>query len=1419
MDTFIQFISELIYGQGVDAPLTPNHRTFVAGTPSGTEWLEYYVVGPGSMLGVYEAWQAARSLPPIYPWDGSDYSQWDPEDRANAGVGIALPAALNPTNLTLANEDALGVGLRDRLVTLQTAFSLAGDLQDAVKAPYSHRFWGYLKWASLIVRRFNGELVDFDPPLLYDRDGTILTAIPFLNFVNDAHWNWHDFDGMHSLPFDLLSPRGEITPGYSSPVGQRAHANATTMAGQAEEFLYFHRDHVKMFHNWLARTGQSEVRGINLLSVFTTFGAPTNRGWPPNDGAADPDDWIPTDNPPWTNAEEDSDDGSPRLLDFTTRAALAGPALGAYHAQGHNSNFDIRHPFMNNYVPRFFAWHQWLDDQWRFREPRFSTYDAATGRHTRIFRPVLVTTGTQWPSRNSLTVVRDPAAAADALAPMGSVGGIDFGSGEGTLRMQFIAADTYGRALRLDVTAEVFDATDAVVETVTATRLIGPGEPVALGTEFEVDLPFASAFRSDDPGRAEAAVGFDNSRIRVSATLAAADGTDTGFIHEDFVDIQLVRERQAPDIDVFLNLSSFSQDQVAAKAAEPDGSKRFRDAVIVTVQDRTERAVPLDFSEVIPELRGVLAPPVPAAGLFDDVAHAMQPQILQPTVDTPFSNVTVELASGPAKEDPTLPDDVSQRFTYTYDIVFGPGHTAFAGLAEGAEQFGRLRLETADRAGNAANEQVPIKFFRDANPYMVDGDPSWLSDDTRVLRVFDGDSIFGVTLSAADPNAFITALITRLNDTAIPAAERDAFLTSLPTFNGQDVLEYSTTITTPATGATRAIFNFALARIRVQGQNGADRVRAFFRLFTYSAANLVFDDGTASPDRGGYRTHTDGLRRTPLLGFAASGEVTSIPFFAVPRVSSSVTMRDQAEDTPNVQDFAAGSNAEQVRYFGAYLDINQDAARLPAARVADPLRIDGGFTTAEVQPIRTLIHDAHQCMVVEVMMDGDATQLGTTPSTSDNLAQRNITILTSDNPGSAMTRTVEHSFEAQTDAPHDKRLTALLGDGLRLLTPAQADRARRHATARTRFGPTAAVGNVTHAAATFPRDQPRVPGLVFDAERWTPVGRVVDELAIFWNGLPPTAKVELYLPGVRAETVMNLRKLRHAPDDVRIIDEHRLRLTPGTPTFIPLPPTEGGRVNGTITITLPEGVKHGQGWLVDAMQIRGATKQALGAFRLDIRVDKDVTELAAAQARLLDVLVERRSLRAKGDRWLPILNRRIATARARARALSERAGVEFNDPTVWQDPDRPGVEHEMTGPRVRVVLERIEVLRDFDPSIKGAGEMVFFARVQTPSNGGQDTRTRIPDSGVCKISDVPGHNVVEFNQTLFAGYASEELRIELVGTEKDCIDPDDWTGKCARVLSGPADGWFGDYGPQDAKITPEDVGPWRVWYRIERGGR
>jgi len=56
------------------------------------------------------------------------------------------------------------------------------------------------------------------------------------------------------------------------------------------------------------------------------------------------------------------------------------------------------------------------------------------------------------------------------------------------------------------------------------------------------------------------------------------------------------------------------------------------------------------------------------------------------------------------------------------------------------------------------------------------------------------------------------------------------------------------------------VYNFALAKVRLQGLTGATNARAFFRLFSYTATNLIFDDNTA------YRFASSGSTKIPLQG-------------------------------------------------------------------------------------------------------------------------------------------------------------------------------------------------------------------------------------------------------------------------------------------------------------------------------------------------------------------------------------------------------------------------------------------------------------------------------------------------------------------------------------------------------------------------
>ena len=106
MDSYINFVSRLIYATGTEAVITPNHRDYETATPTptGVNWIARYVTGATSVLGVFETWLRAHNLPPIYPYDGSNLTEWDLGDIVNIGLGLPLPSNLQPTTLTFASQ-------------------------------------------------------------------------------------------------------------------------------------------------------------------------------------------------------------------------------------------------------------------------------------------------------------------------------------------------------------------------------------------------------------------------------------------------------------------------------------------------------------------------------------------------------------------------------------------------------------------------------------------------------------------------------------------------------------------------------------------------------------------------------------------------------------------------------------------------------------------------------------------------------------------------------------------------------------------------------------------------------------------------------------------------------------------------------------------------------------------------------------------------------------------------------------------------------------------------------------------------------------------------------------------------------------------------------------------------------------------
>jgi hypothetical protein len=337
-----------------------------------------------------------------------------------------------------------------------------------------------------------------------------------------------------------------------------------------------------------------------------------------------------------------------------------------------------------------------------------------------------------------------------------------------------------------------------------------------------------------------------------------------------------------------------------------------------------------------------------------------------------------------------------QRITFGYNIAFSSTDAFVAEdvlIALGASILGLLSTSSIDLTTRQ-------------HPYMVAGPTSWLSADTRVFKLQPQGKFAQQTL-LNDPNGFIKAVIDSLRGAsqaqayawfnALPTDETGAQLEWLPTLNGQPV------------------YNFAICRVHYRAElNPAPDVRVFFRLFPAMTTSADFQPDTT------YKTGGQPGTKIPLLGIVG-GELVTIPFFAEPRNPAATPLNLQT-DTKNIDTLKIDAGGhETFSYYGCWLDINQPGDKRFPIQPASPI---GPFTgPAPLQSIADLIRGTHQCLVAEINFDLDPIQPGATTANSDKLAQRNLAIDHSDNPGAADTHRVQHTFTIRptTAAPLPKQ--------------------------------------------------------------------------------------------------------------------------------------------------------------------------------------------------------------------------------------------------------------------------------------------------------------------------------------------------------------------------------------------------------------
>jgi hypothetical protein len=1509
----INFASDLIYGDMGSAELGAsahipasglNHLRWTlqfkpnsgASTVTGLQFFTHHL---DYMLASHETWRSKYFLPPLRPWDGQD---------VYPGMGMvespSLPATLNGSAFPGGwTENDLGTAVRNYYNQLRHYFGSEGSTemnQDEVKAPYSNRYWAFMKWVSDLRKRLLIQPV-LPVSTVYDKDGIILTDKEFTDIFYTVHHVWHP-----------NKPPGTgwttPTPYFKTSVGQHIGKKEISRSQVGAEFFTFHRDHLEIYDRWRARTNQGAVESHNTCAHDTSGG-----GFPPADVDADNSGnpkvaWgVSSTNPPVNFNPVHTTDWNGDLHEFPNLGLMGQlfatdnnqfPSIQvllddgvtpwsdtSYHGEGHVLNGDLFEAVPNNHVPRFFAWHGFIDDLWTKRRPDFNALEF-----------VLAPTDAVFPAPQVITILRDLNTNTDTVEPANAIAGINRTNGQGTLHLKLnVRTDPFGRDIDLKLRCDVLreNVSNTPVITLTHNLTIAPAQQnipffeqfVFDGSAGTTDGSGEGPFVQDNLLFTPTPTGFKNSAIRITAylscnrrpdgTISAVSGTISsagtavtgsgtafttqlkegdllrangqvrpigtvnsntsltlidpfdsnlvagtayerldGFDYERVIELPLIQEKQVPEITTYLNRSSFSKDQVDAVASA--GQSVFDDSFYVILQDRTSRAATIVWPlEVEPQLRNLIAPPVYGAGIYTDAAH--QPLVeLKDAADNPVPGVAVTITSI-APENPSQHPAIPQRITYTCRVTF-TGNTSFAGMAAGDVNDVKLVITATDRAGNrVVDDTKRVRLQVNANPYMLDGPISWLSVDTRVFKIAQGQPKFGVAAGWTNPNTFIQQVIANLR-AGNGTADGESY-DGLTQDQEASVLEYSTTVN----GVTT--YNFALAKMRIQSVTGAANVRASFRLFRWGTANVEFDNTLA------YRTAASGVA---LLGRTSTNELASIPFFAEPRVAVASSMTGQTDPSNLLPAFGPSGAGESLSFFGAYLDINQSENRFPNTYTGD-----GGFA-GTLYSIRNLLLGNHQCMIVEVVYDGDPTVNGATPGTSDNLSQRNLLIVQTANPGNEITRTVQHLFNIdltrkrkcdhnEHDAAGHVRTSA--GHTM-LVTDRHLNPDANCCTPVTVMHPVPEAGmeraHVDHLQSGWLADFPELlekrmhimheaeearKQWRFDAVEWKS-GMGLDELVFFWNNLPKESVVEIYLPGVPATEIFNYRNLRHAPGTVQLVNENTLRLLVGEITYLPIPPFYGDNIAGLITVELPKDIRKGQRFKVDVLQMRTDEARTLGGFQLNIQVEK-AFEIVEQERTWLELFHRRLSLTPKTDRWYPVLQKQVGFTRERAKGLVGLANEErpTKPPLEWKDP----TEHQK-GQRIRVVLEKIQILDDREPFFKGKGEFRFYSKVYTPANGGIVQKHTFPAKGHYSLGDKPGENEVKLGQVIFDAYAGRVLSVQIGGLELDTFDPDDRLCAYRRIFKGQPGEWIGTYADHKGEMNIENVGGWKVWYRVEYSG-
>ena len=608
--------------------------------------------------------------------------------------------------------------------------------------------------------------------------------------------------------------------------------------------------------------------------------------------------------------------------------------------------------------------------------------------------------------------------------------------------------------------------------------------------------------------------------------------------------------------------------------------------------------------------------------------------VVTPTLSGAFWSLlgsqNITLAGPPVLE---LPNNFlkPQRIRYPYNITFPSGITF---PATGETPYQLSASITVPGNPTPFTAETLFELVAGANPYFSNVNPTqnnvfWLSQDLRVFTCTPGlggpppvtgpgapsfgpsdDSVTGAYNYIQAVIAYLNQQIGYPNTSYTPPTNSDPLDTYIADQGGALTGNSSVTPTTKSGGTSYNNYNFAIARVRLRAPSGsagatAANTKVFFRVFgTQTNDTDYINLTTATTLADPFVTYPSAPAASPndpqgpLPGTDSIGNINgcSLPFFATTNYTNSPSdygsggVNNQSITIPTGNDYAWA-------FFGCFLN------------VYDTSNVYGSHNANDWLKAGT-----HHCLVAQIAFTDapieNSNGVIENPENCDKLAQRNLQVTPSGNPGFPATHQIPQTLD---------------------LRPSPA----------TILKPTGYLTN-------YP-----------------------DELMIDWGDVPAGSVASLYWPAVDASEVLKLASEFYTTHLLSATDAHTIRIpVEGGAAYVPIPTGAGTNFAGLFTLELANGIRVRDEFSVivrriTSRQVRrdlnvdAARNEAdripnwryiVGTFQMKIPVQTDASILPSEE-NLLSILKWQLSRTAVGDRWRPVFIRYIATVERRVKGL------------------------------------------------------------------------------------------------------------------------------------------------------------------------